>query len=268
MHKLKFIIPCTVSLIFSWLLSCSKISDTLTALFISDEQEVELGIQYKQQIEADVKNYPLYTKKSNYSSDLVNYINRIGQKLVQNQKDRTTIDFTFTIIDNDSVINAFAIPGGFVYVYTGLLLKTSSEDEIAGVIAHEIAHITHRHGAKKLKDQYGIDMLLDVLIGDSNAVRSVLDISSGLVFLKYSRDNEFEADSSAIEYLSTAGYNPSGMKTFLDVLVSMGSGSSKLATLLSTHPASEERVKKAVGIIDKKSLDIKNRPLTSKKYNP
>ena len=111
-------------------------------------------------------------------------------------------------------------------------------------------------------------MLLDVLIGDSNAVRSVLDISSGLVFLKYSRDNEFEADSSAIEYITAAGYNPSGMKTFLDVLVSMGSGSSNLSTLLSTHPASEDRVKKAVGIIDKKPVEIRSRTLTSKKYNP
>jgi len=268
MHKIMFIMPCTLSLIISCLLSCSKVSETLTALFISDEQEVELGTQYRQQIETDAQNYPMYTKKSNYSPDLVNYINGIGQKLVRSQNDRTNIDFTFTIIDNDSVINAFAIPGGFVYVYTGLLLKTNSEDEIAGVIAHEIAHITHRHGAKKLKDQYGIDMLLDVLIGDSNAVRSVLDISSGLVFLKYSRDNEFEADSSAIEYITAAGYNPSGMKTFLDVLVSMGSGSSKLSTLLSTHPASEDRVKKAVGIIDKKPVEIRSRTLTSKKYNP
>ncbi|MBN1578302.1 MAG: M48 family metalloprotease [Chitinispirillaceae bacterium] len=249
-------------------LSCNKIQDVATDLLISDEQEIELGTQYKAQIEADSDDYPLYTAKTDYNQNLVKYIDSIGRNIARHQDDRD-IDFTFTVIDNDTVVNAFAVPGGFVYIYTGLIKSARNEAEIAGVLAHEIGHITNRHGAKQMVKQFGISTLLDVLVGDSSAVRTVMDISSGLLFLKYSKENEFEADSSSVEYLIKTGYNPSGMKTFLEFLADMGGGTaSKLATFLSTHPPTDERIKAVERIIGRKSSDIQNRSITDVKYSP
>jgi beta-barrel assembly-enhancing protease len=259
---------CFFSIVFFSFLSCSTVSDIATNLMVSDAQEVQLGTQYRQQIEDDKTNYPLYTQRTSYNTNLVNYIETIGQKIVSNQNDRTGIEFKFTVINNDSVINAFAIPGGFVYVYTGLLIKASNEAEIAGVLAHEIAHVAKRHGAKRLVREYGIDALLDVLVGDSSGIRLALDITKNLVFLDYGRDNEFESDSCAVEYLTSAGYNPNGMKTFLEVLATMGGSSSKLEQLLSTHPDSKDRVARVERIINRKSDTIKNRSIPGKAYNP
>jgi beta-barrel assembly-enhancing protease len=250
-----------------YLLILSITCDNVTNLFISDEQEVELGTKYRDQIEADSGTYPLYTAKTGYNQKLVTYIDSIGQNIVGHQDDRTDIDFSFKVINNDSIINAFAVPGGFVYVYTGLLLKAKNEAEIAGVLAHEIAHVAKRHGAKQLVKQYGVSMLLDVLIGDSSAIRTVVDISSGLLFLKYGRDNEFEADSCATEYLISTGYNPTGMKSFLEFLASLGS-SPKLLEFMSTHPNTGDRVAAVGKIIDGKSPDIRNRATPDVKYTP
>jgi predicted Zn-dependent protease len=105
-------------------------------------------------------------------------------------------------------------------------------------------------------------------VGDSSATRQVIDISSGLLFLRYSRDNEFEADSCAVEYLAKTGYNPSGMKTFLEYLHSTGGSSPKLFQFLSTHPDTRDRISAVERIIDQKSSDIRNRTNPPGKYTP
>jgi beta-barrel assembly-enhancing protease len=250
------------------LLSCGKIQDVTTDLLISDDQEVQLGKKYNSQIQGDKVEYPFYTAKTGFNTNLVTYVDSIGQNIAHRQTDRTAIDFTFTVIDNDTVVNAFAVPGGFVYVYTGLLKNVRNEAEIAGVLAHEIAHVAKRHGAKQMVKQYGMDLLLDVVVGDSTATRQVIDISSGLLFLRYSRDNEFEADSCAVEYLTLAGYNPSGMKTFLEYLEATGGSSPKLLNFLSTHPPTDERVSRVTSIINRKSSDVRNRTNPPVKYTP
>ncbi|MBN1309135.1 MAG: M48 family metalloprotease [Chitinispirillaceae bacterium] len=256
------------SMMLAGFFSCNRVQDVATDLLISDEEEIKLGRQYKAQIEADDDEYPLYTAKTGYSDDVVDYIDSIGQNIARHQDDRD-IEFTFTVIDNDSVVNAFAVPGGFVYIYTGLIKSARNEAEIAGVLAHEIGHITNRHGAKQMVKQYGIDLLLDVLVGDSSAIRTVMDISSGLLFLNYSRENEFQADSCSVEYLVKTGYNPSGMKTFLEFLADMGGGTApKLLQFLSTHPPTDERITAVARIIGRKSSDVRSRSIPDVKYTP
>ncbi|MBN1757652.1 MAG: M48 family metalloprotease [Chitinispirillaceae bacterium] len=264
----KFLLTAGCGFLFSLSITCAKINDIATDLMISDEDEVKLGTQYKDRIEADTAEYPLYTAKTNYHQNLVNYIDSIGRNIVNHQDDRTGIDFSFKIINNDSVVNAFAVPGGFVYVYTGLIINARNEAEIAGVLAHEISHVAKRHGAKQMVKQYGIGMLLDVVVGDSSAIRTVIDLSSGLLFLKYGRDNEFEADSCAVEYLIASGYNPSGMKTFLETLASLGNASPKLLEFMSTHPNTTDRIAAVDKLIEGTSSEVRNRAIPELKYAP
>ncbi|MBD3322163.1 MAG: M48 family metalloprotease [Chitinivibrionales bacterium] len=255
--------------IIALLVSCSKVNEVATELLISDAQEVEMGRNFKEQIEADTENFPLYTSKAGYNVNLDRYIDSIGQCLVNSQNDRTDIEYHFTIIDMDTVINAFAVPGGFIYIYTGLILNARNEAEIAGVLAHELGHITKRHGARQMVKQAGIDFVLDLVAGEESSLRTALDIASGFMFLKYSRDNEYQADSCSVEYLTLAGYNPNGMKTFLEYLGSLNNYDwGVLTESISTHPSSDKRVDSVEVLIDTKPASVTSRAIPSKSYNP
>lgn len=221
---------------------------TLTDFFISDEQEVEMGNKFQKEILADTENYPQY--KSN--TDVIAYINAMGQKIVDVQNDRPDLAFTFTVIDNDTMINAFAIPGGHVFVYTGLLKAARSGAEVAGVMAHEIGHITMRHGARQLMKASAVDVVNQVLFGDSSSVaKAVAQICENLLFLKFSRDDEYQADSCAVAYTVGAGYNPYGMKYFFQTLMAKYGGGMGSFEVISTHPNTQERIDEVVRIAEK-----------------
>lgn len=252
-------------LVVPLLIGCAN--DTVTAIFISDQQEVEMGENFVEQIEADTVNYPLYEDNPDHDPDLVDYVDELGRKLASSQDDRTTIDYHFTIIDKDSVINAFAVPGGFIYIYTGLIKQARDEAEISGVLAHELGHITKRHGAKRMVNAMGIEFVLDLVVGKENALRTALDLGSGILFLKYSRDDEYQADSCAVEYSVNAHMNPLGMKTFLKYLASLSEGPSW--DVLSTHPPSEERADSVQALIDRKyETQAANWDIPEKKVSP
>lgn len=226
--------------------------DTLVDIMLSDEEEVELGEKFYQEIISDTENYPLYEDNPNKKQELIDYVDSIGRYIADRQRDRTEISYYFTIIDQDDVINAFAIPGGHICVYIGLIKAVKDEAELAGVLGHEIAHVTNRHGAKTLVRQHGYTFLMDILLGDESSLRTILDITTGLGFLKYSRTNEYEADSCSVEYLALSGFNPEGMGSFLSVLAEKESGGLSLQWL-STHPPTDERMARVSGIIDGKS---------------
>ncbi len=252
--------------LFSFVIINFNCSDTVTSWFVSDEDEIQMGEQFVAQIEADTVNYPLYKNKSGMKQELVDYIDSIGQSIAKNQTGRTDIDYSFTVIDNDSVINAFAVPGGFVYIYTGLIIEAKNEAEIAGVLAHEIGHITQRHGVKQLIKSYGVEFVKDLILGDSSALSIVVDVAAGLTFLKYSRNNEFQADSCSVEYLIETGYNPNGMKTFLQTILDYENehGSFNIK-LLSTHPPTDERIEAVESLIAEKGSSISNLPTPVKR---
>jgi predicted Zn-dependent protease len=226
--------------------TCNAITD----FFISDEQEVEMGDKFKKEILADTKNYPQYKG----SSEVINYITAMGQRIVGVQKDRPTLKFTFTVIDDDTMINAFAIPGGHVFVYTGLLNAAKSGAEVAGVMAHEIGHVTMRHGAQQLMKSEAVGVVNQILFGDSSSVAgAVAQVCESLLFLKFSRDDENQADSCSVAYTVLAKYNPYGMIHFFETLKAKYGGGMGPFEVLSTHPNTDDRIKEVKRIIGKTS---------------
>jgi predicted Zn-dependent protease len=243
----------TVVLLFLALFSCSEVSKW----FVSDEEEVNMGTDFYHQILAQDTTYPVLDTVGNTNARLLaQYIDSIGTYVATHQTARPEngyLKYVFTVIDNDSVINAFAIPGGYVFVYTGLIKQARNEAEIAGVLAHEIAHITQRHGVEQLVKLMGVDYVKQLIFGDDPNL--IADIVTSLVFLKFSRENEFESDSCAIEFLITGGYNPNGMKTFLQLL---SENSGWTFEPLSTHPETAKRVEAADRIIAGKTTPLKD----------
>ncbi len=235
---------------------CGTLS-TVGARFVSDSQEVALGEEFHRQI-VDDPQFPLYTEKVGFNQSLVSYVENLGQTIARSQNDRPDIEYYFTLIDNDTAVNAFAVPGGYIYLYTGLIKAVRNEAELAGVIGHELGHITKRHGVKLMIQQRGYDFALDILVGDSSLARTALDIAGGLTFLKYSRDNEYEADSLAVVYTADAGFNPTGMKTFLQLLAAEGE---PVFEKLSTHPASSNRIEDVEKVLARQPAGVLNLPL-------
>lgn len=244
-------ILCTFSAL---LLRCSNALSAVSDLLVTDSQEISMGQNVHAQIQQS-NDYPLYAEKSGHNRALVRYVDSLGQLLADAQRDRRGLPFHFTIIDNDEQVNAFAVPGGYVYIYTGLIKEIIAKDSLsaeamlAGVIAHEIVHITMRHGVQAMVQNNLQDLLLDLIVGDSTAVRAALDVAGGLGALKYSRVHEYEADSKGVDYLADAGINPRGMQKMLSMLASMGSGAH--LELFSTHPATKDRVDEVKSIIDR-----------------
>lgn len=165
--------------------------------------------------------------------------------------------FSFSVV-NESSINAFALPGGRIVIHSALINKTNSAEELAGVLAHELAHITEQHSLRQMIQSMGVFLLLQAVIGDAEGIMGVILENSGyLLTLKFSRDFETDADRIGFQYLEDAHINPSGMKDFFRKLASMESheenkteedmktgkdNASDVFEALSTHPDTEKRI--------------------------
>ena len=145
-------------------------------------------------------------------------------------------------------MNAFAMPGGYVVVYTGLLKKVQRKEQLAGVLAHEIAHVTERHALNNIVSSLGVSVLVSAVIGDSSTLESVLAGSSEMLLgQKFSRDAETEADDVAWETLVRSNLDPRGLREFFEILQKeeeklLGGLMKGALSWLSTHPATEERI--------------------------
>jgi predicted Zn-dependent protease len=172
-----------------------------------------------------------------------NYVKNVGNRIVR-IVDRRDIKYYFKVIDAPQ-INAFALPGGWVYIYTGLLKQLNNEAQLAAVLAHEIAHIVARHGVKRLQLALGGSLIAGLIARDSKTIAKASKIVLSLVMKGYSRKDEFEADKFGTYYLAKTGYNPRGMIEVLEILKSLeGRTPSKLETLFRTHPPTKDRIKK------------------------
>lgn len=228
------------------LFTCATVTQFMRPFVISDADEVTLGAKFQSEILADTKSYPLYTK----NADVVNYVDTLGQGLVRSQFDRTDLTFTFQVIDNDSVINAFCVPAGHVFVYTGLLKAAQSGAEVAGVLAHEIGHVTMRHGVNRLVQQYGLEFVNQIVFGsNASATSMIAGLLENMLFLKFSRNDEYQADSCGAVYVLHRAYNPYGMTNFFQTLLTRY-GDSPMETF-SDHPNTSERIKRLQGLIGK-----------------
>ena len=178
---------------------------------------------------------------------ITEYVNRIGQQIVRNSDAK--VPFTIKVVDDDQV-NAFALPGGFFYVNTGLLLAADNEAELAGVMAHEIAHVAARHATKNAtKGQiWNLASIPLIFVGGPAglAIREVAGIAVPMSFLKFGRDAEREADLLGIEYEYASGYDPAAFVQFFEKLKAQEKQKKNfLAKAFSTHPMTEDRIERA-----------------------
>jgi predicted Zn-dependent protease len=202
---------------------------------IGTEEEVQMG----QELSAEVaKEYTIYK-----NPEVAAYVQSVGDKVAR-VSDRTDIEYHFTVIEKDE-LNAFAMPGGYVYVYTGLMKNLDDEAQLAAVLAHEVGHVTARHSTERLTAIYGYQLLASLLLGDDPNFWAglVSNIFSTTGMLAYSRSNEYEADRLGLTYANAAGYDPDGMVELLTKFIDTERGEpSKLEEWLSTHPPSTERM--------------------------
>ena len=200
------------------------------------ERQIDMGKQYSNQVEA--------TSRLITDPRVTDYINQLGQNLVRNSD--SLVPFTIKVLDSDD-INAFALPGGFFYVDAGLILAADNEAELAGVMAHEIAHVAACHAARertrgKLMNMASIPLMM---IGGpiGYAGYEALTIAMPISYLKFSRRFESEADYLGVQYMYKAGYDPEALTTFFEKVKAREKGKlGKVAKAFQTHPQTPERI--------------------------
>jgi beta-barrel assembly-enhancing protease len=202
---------------------------------IGTRQEIEIGQNAAKQIEARyrVSTDPRY----------VDPVRSIGARLAA-RSDRRDVPYTFKVLDSDE-INAVALPGGPIYVFRGLMDFAGSDTHmLAGVLAHEVGHISARHHAQMMQAQLLTGVAVQVLTGGD--IQRLATIFANLQFLRYSREHEFESDEIGVRLSANAGYNPHGLSRFLRLLAEkQGTEPRGLARYFATHPATTERIKRA-----------------------
>ncbi|HXK01468.1 MAG TPA: M48 family metallopeptidase [Verrucomicrobiae bacterium] len=213
--------------------------------FYSLEKEIALGKQLAQEVERQAKiiDDPV----------IAEYVNRVGQNLVRNSDAK--VPFTIKVLDSEEV-NAFALPGGFFFVNSGLMLKADSEAELAGVMAHEIAHVAARHGTKQATkgELVNIASIPLIFMGGwtGYAIRQGLSLAIPLGFLKFSQAMESEADYLGLQYLYKSGYDPTAFVDFFEKIQSMEMKKpGTLSKVFSSHPPTPSRIKAAQSEIQK-----------------
>lgn len=212
-----------------------------TGCSISQEQEVEMGQQYSAQI---AKELPLITDGSS-----VNYITSLGNSLAR-IADTRGLSWHFHIVDSKEV-NAFAVPGGFIYINRGLIERAQNMSQLAGVLGHEIGHVTQRHSVEQMQKAQGANIgvvLGCTLLGacGSTAVQTGISVVGSGIFAKFSRDHERESDEEAVKTLVRAGIDPTGIPEMFEILLAeRRSRPDAVSALFSTHPLEEDRVEDA-----------------------
>lgn len=221
-------------------ISCDKNNDFV---LLSIEDDKALGLQVSQEIAANPDQYPILSEEKypfayNYIRQMANTILNSGQVTYEDE-----FAWEVNIIYDDEVLNAFATPGGYIYVYTGLIKYLEKEDDLAGVLAHEIAHADQRHSIKQLQTQYGAQVLLGILLGnDPGQIEQIAAALAGnLAILRFSRDAEREADAYSVEYLSQTDYQCNAAYSFFQKLIDSEQAGNP-PQFLSTHPAPEDRI--------------------------
>jgi len=209
-------------------------------IFISTHEEVSLGSNVHKQLD----------QKYTFSSDTVQIdrVKRVGRKLAQ-VSDRQDYTYQFYLIENDE-LNAFTIPGGRIYVFTGLIDKFTTDDELASVLSHEIGHCAARHTVKKFQAALGYNLIGSIVLGQigGQQAQELASMSSNMimniVFSAYGRQDEYEADRLGIKYLDLAGYDPNASVATLEILEQESKGGA-MPLMLRSHPHLADRIEAA-----------------------
>ena len=217
--------------------SCDRNGDFV---IFSPKEDVALGAQVNQEILNNPDEYTVLSEEE--YPEAYQYLRAITEEVLSSEaiqyKDIFAYD-SIKIIQNDSVLNAFATPGGYIYVYTGLIKYLDSPDHLAGVIGHEIAHADQRHSIKMLQTEMTTQLLLDIALGQNQG--AVTQVLQKLGSLKFSRSAETESDEFSVTYLSSTPFECTGAAGFFQKLEAEGSGSG-VPAFLSTHPNPDNRI--------------------------
>lgn len=218
--------------------SCNKNKDDKSINIFSIEDDKTLGAQVAQEIENNPDQYPILDPAT--YDEAYDHIRRIRDEILNSGKVFYNDEFVWDvkIIHDDETLNAFAAPGGYIYVYTGLIKFLENEAQLAGVLAHEIAHADRRHVTDQLTKQYGLSVLLGIVLGDDPG--TLANIAAGLVGLRFSRNDEAEADEYSVIYLCPTEYEADGAAGFFEKIEAQGT--TDVPEFLSTHPNPDNRI--------------------------
>ncbi len=223
-----------------FLFSSCTLFDSISTLFVTEQDEVKLGTEFDQQLHDSTRTFPVYNP-GNSAAKLAfqNYVTHLAASVLAGipAGKKPGYPFKFTLIDQD-IDNAFAVPGGFVYIYTGIIKHMQNESELAGVLGHEIAHVTQHHYRDAMVKQQGLSLLVQALVGDDAGKITELVASSfvQLTSLQISQGNESDADAYGTRYEAAIGRNPMGIANFFSRMQDQG------IAILSTHPQPSSRV--------------------------
>ena len=214
---------------------------------IDPSEDVVLGKQLTQQVLEDPTQFPVLDPERHPES--YRYLQKMVNEIVESGEVAYREEFAWKvfIIRNDEVLNAFATPGGYIFVYTGLIKYLEQEADLAGVLGHEIAHADLRHGTRQLQKTYGINFVLNLVLGgeDRNVLGEIAaQLAGQLAGLKFSREYEEEADARSVDYLAHTSYPCNAVASFFEKLEEEEEEHGRVPTFLSTHPQPENRVKK------------------------
>lgn len=221
------------------------LSATMTACSISPQEERQMGEQYSAEINAQL---PIVQ-----DPEVNRYLNRLGDSLAR-LTNRGDLDWRFYMV-NDAQVNAFAVPGGFIYINRGLVDRTQNLSQLAGVLGHEIAHVTERHSVEQMQKAQGANIgvtLACVLtsICNSDVGQAAVQVGGTAVFARFSRDAEREADQHAIANVVRAGIHPQGIPEMFEILLNERQRNpSAVEGWFSTHPGEEERIQRTQAAI-------------------
>lgn len=201
------------------------------------QQDKDLGLQVAAEIESNPAEYNILDSARNVAA--YKYIYGVRDKILATGKVKHKNDFAWRvrIIDNDSTLNAFCTPGGYIYFYTGIIKYLENESQLAGVMGHEMGHADLRHSTRQMTKQFGLELLISAALGEREALKQV---TAGLLGLKFSRAHETEADRISVEYLCGTKWPADGGAGFFEKIEASGSGGTP--QWLSTHPSPANRI--------------------------
>ncbi len=201
------------------------------------DQDRQLGAQVAAEIDGNPTEYPILDSASN--KEVYAYLYKIRNNILNsgNVVHKDDFQWRIRVIKDDSTLNAFCTPGGYIYVYTGILKFLDNEAQLAGVLGHEIGHADLRHSTRQMQTMYGIDVLVSIIAGDRQLLKQVTE---GLIGLKFSRKHETEADEASVRFLCPTPYAADGGAGFFRKIEEMGGG--RTPEFLSTHPSPDGRI--------------------------
>ena len=231
---------------------------------MSEAQEVQLGREMDPQVRQEMGVYD--------NAELQRYVSGIGSRLAR-ASERPELPWHFTVVDEPAV-NAFALPGGYIYVTRGILAFLNDEEQLAGVLGHEIGHVTARHAAQQYTQATSAGLgltLLSIFVPEARPLQGLAETALGVLFLKHGRDDEMQADRLGADYTAKTGWDPRGVAGMLRTLARLdqASGSNRgVPNFLATHPAPADRVEHVLAYVKKNPIAVgtAGRPADERNY--